>query len=83
MIPRLTMRTLFQLKEQMRLLLPIVKASNMWILNNSVSTTHETIKEVLGENCEYLVDEKKGGNDKSHGWHLFDKKVKANVKRVF
>merc|ERR1712079_554127 len=82
-MPRLSLRTVFQLKEQMRILLPLVKVSNMWILNNSIRTTHEHIVEALGSECKYLVNEEKGINDKSHGWHVFDQEVKQNVNAFF
>jgi len=54
MIPRLSIRSLLKLKVQMRILLPLSKMSNIWILNNSVSTTDQHARRALGDNSPYI-----------------------------
>jgi len=56
MIPRLSIRSLLKLKVQMRVLLPLSKKSNLWILNNSVRTTDEHALLALGQTSVYLSE---------------------------
>merc|ERR1712062_414893 len=79
MIPRLTIRSVAKIKTQMRKLLPLSRKPNLWIMNNSVNTTPDTIKDCLGRGSPYVFHE---APDPATAWNTFDEEVEEEVCQI-